>query len=262
MTALVADAGWRAEARDEGLVLHAGADQNYLVPGIAAADARPIATLFGAAGPGQLDPAELPAGARAVLPQIRALGALRPACLPQPDRPRAIPVAIRVLGATPVALMRSLERRFSPVGGTGLTLVVRTSATLRDLSDAAADLASGGPYLLLDLAYHHTIALGPLVVPGQSACVGCLAARAGVRWGDPRPPATPRATGRADLATALAGHAVDEIGRGSLTLLERVVAFDLEGFTTTAEHVLPAADCPVCPGLEAGRITLPWEEPA
>lgn len=253
----MADPGWRAQVRAEGLVVYAGADLNYLIPDLPAADARTLAALFEpAAAP--VEPEGQPPGVRLALPQLRAIGALRPAGLPTPRRPRALTVGVRMAGAASTALTIALFEAFPPVPGPDLTLVVRTTATLRELAALAAELT--GPHLLLDLAYHHTTSIGPLVVPGASACLACLAVRAGRRWGDPAPPRAPEAMAQPGFAVALAVHAVDRIRAGSLALLDRLVGYQLDELTTVAEDVLPAVDCPVCPRSPVGRATLPWED--
>ena len=136
-----------------------------------------------------------------------------------------------------------------------LLLVVRTTGTLLDLVEVARETKV--PHLLLDLAYHHTAAIGPFVVPGAGACLACLAVRAGRRWGDPPPPPHPAATSQ-DFPISLALQAVQNIRNGSLALLDAVVTVNLDEFTTTRESVLPAADCEICPKVEFGRVTLPW----
>ena len=251
MTALVPDPAWRAQVQDGGVVVHAGADLAYLLPDVPDAEARVLVELFepvrrGSARP--LDPGRLTAPVRE---QLRSLGALRPAGLPVPDAP--LNVGVRVVGTEPAGLGGHFP---PPDGEPDLVLVVRTTGTLGDL----AALREPKPHLLLDLAYHHTASLGPFVVPGASACLGCLAVRARHRWGDPEPPARPAAT-TADFPLRWAGHAIGRLAAGSLALLDRVVTLHLDEFTTTAEDVLPAADCEACPRFEVGRVDLPWGKP-
>ncbi|MFD1148772.1 hypothetical protein, partial [Saccharothrix hoggarensis] len=166
-----------------------------------------------------------------------------------PDQP--LDVGVRVLGTAPAGL----DAHFPDVAAPDVVLVVRTTGTLADL----VALREPKPHLLLDLAYHHTASLGPFVVPGASACLGCLAVRARYRWGDPEPPARPAAT-TTDFPLLWAKHAITRLAAGSLALLDRVVTLHLDEFTTTAEDVLPAADCEVCPRLDVGRVDLPWGE--
>jgi hypothetical protein len=257
VTAVIADPAWRAQVADEGLVLYAGADLNYLIPDLPAAHAQALAALFEPAS-APMEPEDQPEGVRLVLPQLRALGAVRPAVLPTPRRPRTLTVAVRIAGTAMETLTDALLDAFPPVAEPELTLVVRTTATLRELAKLAGEL--DGPQLLLDVGYHHTASLGPLVVPGGTACLACMSVRAARRWGDPPQPAAPGAADAPGLPVALAVHAISRIGAGSLALLERVVSYRLDEFTATAEDVLPAADCPVCPRIPVGRATLPWEE--
>lgn len=241
MSALAPDPAWRALRQPGGLVLHAGADLSYLLPDVPDAEARAVVdVLAGRADPDRLGPA--------MRLQLRSLGALRPADLPT-RRPPA--VGVRVVGAEPARLRGHFPGHPEP----DLVLVVRTTGTLADL----ADLREHRPHLLLDLAHHHTAALGPLVVPGASACLGCLTVRARRRWSDPEPPPTPAAT-TADLPFHWARHAIDRLVGGSLALLDRVVTLNLDEFTTTAEDVLPSADCETCPRFDTGRVDLPWDD--
>jgi hypothetical protein len=257
VTALIADPAWRAQVADEGLVLYAGADLNYLIPDVPAAHAQALAALFEPES-APMEPEGQPEGVRLALPQLRALGALRPAVLPTPRRPRTLAVVVRIAGTATETLTDALLDAFPPVADPELTLVVRTTATLRELARLAGEL--DGPHLLLDVGYHHTATIGPLVVPGGTACLACMSVRAARRWGDPPVPAAPEAVAQPGFPIALAVHAIDRIGGGSLALLERVVSYRLDEFTATAEDVLPAADCPVCPRVLVGRATLPWED--
>ena len=262
MTALIADDGWRVAARPEGLVVTAGADLVYLLPDVPEPDARAVAAVFDE--PSAFEPDALPAPARALLPTLQGLGALRPAALPTPARPRELTVAVHLVGTDPGGLLDALAGELSPADpiAADLRLVVRTTGSLRDLIDLAARLAAeDAVHLLLDLGYHHTAAIGPLVVPGAGACLGCLAVRAANRWGDPPAPARPAATIDSRWPAALAGHAVRRIGAGSLALLQRTVAHHLDELTGTAEDVLPSADCALCATATTGRLQLPWEDP-
>lgn len=258
MTAkLVADPAWRAQARDEGLVVFAGADLIYLVPDVPRADAEVLAGAFDGR---DIDPATLPPSARDVVPQLRSLGALRPAALPGPGQSRTLSIGTQILGDASPDLVAALAKTFPPLGQPDVLVVVRTTARLAELVGLSVGLVrSGQIHVLLDLAFHHTIALGPLVVPGASACLECLARRAGNRWGDPKPPPAPKAAAEPDLPIALAAHALRELGDGSLALLQRCVSYDLRTLSSTAEDVLPSADCESCSRPHPGRITLPWE---
>ncbi len=259
MTALAVDPGWRAFAVDGGVELTAGADLVYLLPDLPAADAAFVVDLFGPGHSGadeRLVPARVPDSVRHLFPRLRALGALRPAGWPShPD----LAVGLTVLGDEPPALRATIATALSIVDGEAdVVLVVRTTSTWRDVVAAAARFDR--PHLLLDLAYHHRVSIGPLVVPGASACLGCLALRVTRRWGDRPPPDVPRGVADPALPAAMVAHVVRRVGTGSLTLLERVVTCDLDDLTTTTEHVLPSAGCSICPQVTVGWVGLPWEE--
>jgi bacteriocin biosynthesis cyclodehydratase domain-containing protein len=244
MTELATDPAWRAQARAEGVVLYAGADQAYLLPDLTRAEVDAVTELF--------EHGRVTDPVRPLLPQLRGLGVLKPVIV-RSGRPMS--VTTQVVGHAPDGLLDLL-----PGGARSgdLRLLVRTTATLCELTAVAAELT--GPHLLLDLAYHHTAVLGPLVVPGARACIGCMATRTARRWGDPDPARVPRAVELAEVAAALTEHALRQIATGSLVLLDRVIAYDLDELTTTAEDVLPSADCPICPAAAVGRVTLPWED--
>ena len=65
-----------------------------------------------------------------------------------------------------------------------LAVVVRTGSRW-------PDPPTGTPHVGVDLTLHHTIVLGPFVVPGVSACLACGVVRTTHRWGEapvaPRP---------------------------------------------------------------------------
>ncbi|HVK20853.1 MAG TPA: hypothetical protein VM677_05785 [Actinokineospora sp.] len=258
MTTLTVNPAWHAQARAEGLVVFAGADLVYLVPDVPTADAHRLAALFDGR---DVEPADLPESTRAVLPQLQTLGALRPAALPRDGAARTLSVGTQVLGDASPELLSALATAFPPVSSADVLVVVRTTARLAELVGLSAGLVQSGQiHVLLDLAFHHTVALGPLVVPGASSCLECLARRAGQRWGDPKPPPAPKAAAYPDLPITLAAHALRELGDGSLALLQRTIAYDLRTLTTTAEDVLPSADCAACARPHPGRITLPWDQ--
>lgn len=250
---LVADPAWHAQIRDEGLVVYAGADLAYLIPDLPRAVAVALAGLFEPVLRGvarTVDESRLGEPVRLHVAQLRTLGALRPARLPA-DEQKPMGVGTRFVGEAPAGLVERLPHNDDP----DLLLVVRTTGTLVDLVEVARSTTV--PHLLLDLAYHHTAAIGPFVVPGAGACLACLAVRAGRRWGDPPPPPHPAAMSH-DFPLALALQAIQNIRGGSLALLDAVVTVNLDEFTTTRESVLPAAGCEICPALPVGRVSLPW----
>lgn len=117
------------------------------------------------------------------------------------------------------------------------------------------------PHLLLDLSYHHTLALGPYVVPGQSACVYCLGNRVLRRWGEAPVPAMPAVVAQPARIAALVAPLLDQ---PSLLLgyLERSVWLDLHRLHGERDRVLRLPWCPACHRGEASLpppLSLPWD---
>ena len=233
---LEGDPAWRV-APDEGrLVVTAGADAVWLLEDVPAAVADVVARFWSASPPA---PDELPPVAQPVVAHLVGLGALRPAGSTEPRNC----VAVVEVGDPAPAFTSALPVR----AGADFTVVVRTNAPLRALVDAARELAiTGRPHVLCDLAFHHTVALGPHVVPGDTACMACLAQRVGVVWGDPDPPTNPAvASDPADAA--LAGALVARWlrhGAGLANLVNATVSFDLDDLYTRREPLWPAPGCP------------------
>src|SRR5919198_1421400 len=105
-----------------------------------------------------------------------------------------------------------------------VTLLVRTGGRLIDVP------AMVGIHLFIDVSYHHTVSLGPLVFPGDSACVGCLSGRIGRYWGDPHPPRKPAMRRETRLVAALAALELDKIAAGVYGLANATVALDLQRY--------------------------------
>jgi hypothetical protein len=117
------------------------------------------------------------------------------------------------------------------------------------------------PHLLLDLSYHHTLALGPYVVPGQSACVYCLGNRVMRRWGEAPVPAHPAVAAHPARIAALVAPL---LGQPHLLLgyLERSVWLDLHRLHGERDRVLRLPWCPACQGGETwlpAPLSLPWD---
>jgi hypothetical protein len=260
MTGLVADPSWRAEVREEGLLVHGGADAVYLLPDLAAPVAAELVALFNPES-STVDVERLSPDARLLLPQLRGVGALRVAGLAGPTAR----VAVRQVAGGADAVLAELHRQRAcelvEQERADLEIVVRTDAPLRDLLPLAHEYAEARrPHLLCDLATRHTVVLGPLVVPGLTACLSCLVGRLASRWGDPTPPERPAALDEPALVAALLGRVLRTMTTGRYELVERTVALNLDDLSTSTEAVLPAGECPVCPRVDPIGVRLPWEE--
>jgi bacteriocin biosynthesis cyclodehydratase domain-containing protein len=240
--------GWTLAGSDEALLLSAGADLRYAVADVPAAVADEVLAAWRA---GHLDRTVLSAPAGEVLDQLATAGALRPAFSEDDERPPATTVFV----GAPVDGYPTGDAEGSVV------VLVRTTGTLAELARRAAEV--NVPHLVVDVAYHHTVSLGPLVVPGQTACASCLAGRISARWGDEPPPPEPAAA-RAVVAMAIVAHEVAKVTAGTSRLVNRTVAVDLDTWRTVEQAVLRLPWCASC-GRRAGdgragpgAIDLPW----
>lgn len=132
-----------------------------------------------------------------------------------------------------------------------LAVLVRTGASW--------PMAPAGIHLAVDLALDHTVVLGPLVVPGVSTCVRCVAGRAAHRWGGVAVPARPHMTTRPAVVAALLAVQIELAVARRSPLVNATIAWDLERGVADRQHVYKLPGCPVCDrGVGVGRVGLPW----
>lgn len=256
---IVGNPAWRLVDDDGYLVVTAGADEVWVVDDVPGSIASELARCW---TPNPPHSAELSGQAARAVEQLRALGAVGPDVALPPQPRLGLAWCGEPVDALDAALRRAWPTWTTPRHPPDLLVVVRTTGTLHSLADAApAWVRTGVVHLLADLAAEHTIALGPLVVPGHTACVGCAAGRIAARWGDPPPPAQPLATSAAPVLT-VAGLIVHQLGRvlaGHYDLVDRVVSLDLDSLALTSSPCLRASACPSCGGVASdGRLELPW----
>jgi bacteriocin biosynthesis cyclodehydratase domain-containing protein len=262
-TALRPSPEWTLVLEEGRLILSGGADALFLVDEVAGEAAAELARAFAADRLDAIDRSQ-PGVARALL-RLERIGAVVRA-RPAP----AAPLAVSRVGAPPelASLISQLGGPAMTVGdGGALTVVVRTTGTLAELSERCAAIA--GPHLLVDVGHRETIVLGPMVWPGETACVSCLAGRIVRAWGDPPSPPSPRA---ADARALVAAIVVEELRRFAREgdcprLVERTIAIDLPTWRTRTERVHRLPWCPRCFPAEAtkaphgaGSFALPWTE--
>jgi hypothetical protein len=249
---------WSLRSDGELLILSAGADEIYAIEDCTADAA---AELTAAWEREAIDSASLSADAG------RLVGRLVAAGIVEPELPagRAWRVALRYVGDRPrpleraflAALESSLALEPSEPGCGDLAVVVRTNGRLTDLYDGTPE---PGPHLLLDVAFDHTVSLGPLVFPGDTACLGCLAGRIGRYWGDAPPPAAPTVQRHATLVASLLALALEKVAAGDTGLVNETVSWDLRRWEIARNAVYKLPWCPFC-GEEReslGSIDLPW----
>lgn len=250
---------WRVESLGEHLLAQAGADEVYVIDEAPVSEHARLIRLCesGEAAGWVQDP-----GIGAAVRQLRRLGVLVPAQAAQPFEPRARLVWV---GSPCEALAAGLTGQgwqlMAPDGNAPLTLLVRTNASWSELLGHYDSWHGRGPHMLVDLAHHHTLSVGPLVVPGQTACLACLGHRILQRWGDLQPPPQPEMLSRAAGVAAL----LSDVVRLGPELVEQVASLDLRLLRLSRHHVHIQPGCPVCqasrqdPDMElAPPFDLPW----
>ena len=252
---------WSAAHEHGFIILSGGADHLYAIEDVAPEVADELAALWESPA----DPARLSTGAARLAPQLLNVGALRREVASGPPARVAVVFSSYADDSLLDALTAEArtQRRWALAGDSEseLTLVVRTGGRLADTSDGI-DHPVAGTHLLLDVAFHHTISLGPLVFPGETACLACLAGRIGQYWADPAPPAKPAIQRETRLIAAVAALELDKIAVGDYGLVNATVALDLRRYDVRRHALYKLPWCPVCAddrrGETIGPIELPW----
>ena len=144
-----------------------------------------------------------------------------------------------------------------------ILIMIRTSAKLAETMKDYGKIKY--PHLFMDIAYDHTLSLGPLVFPGETACLGCFIGRVTRSWGDAEPPKLPNIGNSQELAASLILEQIRAFQKvGSCPeLIEKVWTFNLVDLTTKTDNIFRLPWCPVCypdkPREGLGSFELPWK---
>lgn len=141
-------------------------------------------------------------------------------------------------------------------------VIVRTTSTYAQLLENIAYQDIWQPHIFIDLAFHHTVSIGPLVFPGETACIACLQGRISTRWGDEQPPEGPRASRlHATIASALLELELDKVAHDDTSLTNKTVSWNFQDRTTRQDQLLKVPFCPICSRGKTssdGKLMLPW----
>ncbi len=164
-------------------------------------------------------------------------------------------VGVRFVGASDTAL----AARITATGDWDLLLVIRTNGQLAELADPYF-LGLERPHMLVDLAFNHIVSFGPLVIPGETACLSCLAGRVSAYWGDTAPPSRPAMSDRTALVAPLIMLHVEQAFQGRSPLINQTLAYDLEEHEIKRNRVYKLPQCTRCGDSNPadGRLALPW----
>lgn len=143
-----------------------------------------------------------------------------------------------------------------------LALIIRTNSTYSGLLKDVDYQNIIKPHLFIDAALHHTISVGPLVFPAETACIACLQGRVSTRWGDSSPPSKPLVASKYErvipelIATELARIAKDDT-----SLTNKTVSWNFQDRAIKKDQLLKVPLCPVCTQNridQRGALALPW----
>ncbi len=239
---------WIVESTaDSTLIASAGADRRIAIDG---ADATTLRAVSHWERAGEIEPSS--DTERRMLDRLVELGAVSPIV---PNK-HLVGLIRSAAGATVADLLAASLADHDVVarsehGAYALSLVVRSS---RQWPPVRA-----GAHLGVDLTLHHTVVLGPLVVPGATACLQCAQTRAANRWGEPPIAETPRMTTYLAAVAALLVVQIELASQGISPLVNATIAWDLERGTTDRQSVYKLPGCEVCDVIQAtGRVDLPW----
>ncbi|MEI6249385.1 MAG: hypothetical protein WCP00_02165 [bacterium] len=145
-----------------------------------------------------------------------------------------------------------------------LALVVRTNSTYAELLNKIDYQNITKPHLFLDLAFHHTISIGPLVFPGETACIACLQGRISSRWGDESPPIIPQISNRyLGVASELVSTEINRIANNDVSLTNKTISWNFLDRSIKKDQLLKVPLCPICTKNSFdlnGLIVLPWNK--
>ena len=227
------------------LLISAGADEAYEIDGlepstIATARAWSRGSDVSAGGSGLLE-----AEAQGLADHLVSLGALVSAT--------GSTEPLVVLGEGPVACE---IRSSNPMTSTDLTLIVAEGPGAIDNAEVSPPT---GPHLLVDATGHHTVVLGPYVIPGFTACVECLALRSLRRWPKPVVSTAPQVARAPAVIAQLVAVQVLEIERFASQLVNATAAWDLSTGTCQRDDLLKVPNCSRCRSIESKpTVFLPW----
>lgn len=145
-----------------------------------------------------------------------------------------------------------------------LLLIVRVNSTYAKLLEKINYRSIAKPHLFVDMAFHHTFSLGPLVFPGETACIACLQGRIGTRWGDDLPPTSPKVSDEyPGVVSELISIELNRISHNNTSLTNKTVSWNFHDRTIKVSQLLKVPLCPICAQNRVdpiGSLILPWSK--
>ncbi|BCR82259.1 hypothetical protein [Arachnia rubra] len=223
----------------DGCEVHGGDDARFLI------SAPTLAARF--AGGAAVDRSDIPDGELEEFEQLRSAGVIAPELTSVTGR-------VALLGDPfPEELQENAGWELAGLGDADLAVVVRHRSTHLGIAHQVLGLEL--PHLYVDIAFHHTVSIGPLVIPHETPCISCLYGRLNERWGDREPPSQPGVvTDYGPLAAALICVEVKRCLQGDTSLVGWTVAWDLRQRRVMREKLLTVPACPYCQEYESSGV--------
>ncbi len=234
---------WVIHSDDTGLQLIAGADRQIAIGGVSPQSVASITGWSQGAVHASTDEEAM------LIDQLLAMGVL----LPEVGTP------IAVVGSGPLA--DELNERLQATGRSSSEGQSDNTTDFEILIRSVEGWPKFSPntsHLAVNNRLHHTVVLGPLVIPGVSACTACLDSRGNYRWPAKSEPVVPAATRFPAVAAELILIQVGLALEGRSPLVNATIAWDLETGTSKQETLLKLPGCPTCDSVRSsGKIRLP-----
>lgn len=144
-----------------------------------------------------------------------------------------------------------------------LLLLVRDSDKLVDILDGYEKIKV--PHIFIDIAYDHTVSVGPLVFPGETACLSCFIGRITRNWGDVIPPKISNVSDSCELIASLIFECIKTFQKhgNCPEFIGSVWSFNVKDFSSRHDKVFRLPWCPICfpkkPQEGVGSFELPWK---
>lgn len=253
---------WNLIYEDGLLVLNAGADKLFAIEDTPSHVGKELVDLWERK---QVVLDDLSLEALEVVEQLKTAGIL----LNDIEQKQTFKISFHLLGGDDNLLSKRIKNELSTnfkivSSKPDLLLIVRTNAKLIELTSSEYYKDLKEPHLFIDLGYEHSISVGPLVFPGQSACISCLIGRLTTYWGDAEPPAKPAIQNNTGLVAGVVSLEVKKIlEQYDRELVNNTVAYDFENHKVRKSSIYRLPMCPIC-GLSKmdnpGSIKLPWKQ--
>ncbi len=252
---------WRISENSDGfLSVHAGADETYIIDDLEKEDQELIFNCFEKNNftpiLGDMKESVQKVFQKLVMAGVVVLGEGE-------KKDAALRVAVVYCGGQESTFLKECsEIKITDQENAEIVVVLRLGGLLKD---AALDSRTINlPHLFVDVAYHHMLSIGPMVFPGETACVNCLVGRVAERWGDEETPEYSRSGSHAEIISAILLERLREYKerRTMPMLINNIWSFDIDKLTARYDPVFRLPWCTRCfPDVSmqrGGSFELPW----